>query len=92
MIILYVQLNFSVQSINSSDLDQITTLVIYILVQVFFQNDSKIEKIEEEYEKEELLQKVDLKFKRIELRVMDLQYYLFDEKKLKDLKQWYTRK
>lgn len=86
MIILYVQLNFSVQSINSSDLDQITTLVIYILVQVFFQNDSKIEKIEEEYEKEELLQKVDLKFKRIELRVMDLQYYLFDEKKLKDLK------
>ena len=86
MIILYVLRNFTMLSINSSDLDQITTLVIYILVQVFFQNDSKIEKIEEEYEKEELLQKVDLKFKRIELRVMDLQYYLFDEKKLKDLK------
>jgi len=31
-------------------------------------------------------------FRRIGLRDMDLQYDLFDEKKLKDLEQWYTKK
>ena len=36
-------------------------------------------------ENEELLKKVDLMFRRIELKDMDLQYDLFDEKKLKDL-------
>lgn len=50
----------------------------------FFQNDTKSE---EERENEELLKKVDLMFRRIELRDMDLQYDLFDEKKLKDLER-----
>lgn len=58
----------------------------------FFQNDSKSEKSEEERENEELLKKVDLMFRRIELRDMDLQYDLFDEKKLKDVERWYTKK
>ena len=58
----------------------------------FFQNDSKSEKSEEERENEELLKKVDLMFRRIELRDMDLQYDLFDEKKLKDVERWYTDK
>ena len=58
----------------------------------FFQNDSKSEKSEEESENEELLKKVDLMFRRIELRDMDLQYDLFDEKKLKDVERWYTKK
>ena len=49
----------------------------------FFQNDYKSEKSEEERENEELLKKVDLMFRRIELRDMDLQYDLFDEKKTK---------
>ena len=31
-------------------------------------------------------------FRRIELRDMDLQYDLFDEKKLKDVERWYTDK
>ena len=31
-------------------------------------------------------------FKRIELRDMDLQYDLFDKKKLKDVERWYTEK
>lgn len=42
-------------------------------------------------ENEELLKKVDLMFRRIELRDMDLQYDLFDEKKLKNLERWYTK-
>ena len=50
----------------------------------FFQNDTKSE---EERENEELLKKVDLMFRRIGLRDMDLQYDLFDEKKLKDLER-----
>ena len=50
----------------------------------FFQNDSKSE---EERENEELLKKVDLMFKRIGLRDMDLQYDLFNENKLKDLER-----
>ena len=50
----------------------------------FFQNDTKSE---EERENEELLKKVDLMFRRIGLRDMDLQYNLFDEKKLKDLER-----
>ena len=37
-------------------------------------------------------EKVDLMFRRIELRDMDLQYDLFDEKKLKDVEQLYTDK
>ena len=57
----------------------------HIITSPFFQNDSKSEKSEEERENEELLKKVDLMFRRIELRDMDLQYDLFDEKKLKDV-------
>ena len=58
----------------------------------FFQNDYKSKKSDEERENEELLKKVDLMFRRIELRDMDLQYDLFDEKKLKDIERWYTDK
>ena len=64
----------------------------HIITSPFFQNDSKSEKSEEERENEELLKKVDLMFRRIELRDMDLQYDLFDEKKLKDVERWYTKK
>ena len=53
---------------------------------------SRSEKSEEERENEELLKKVDLMFRRIELRDMDLKYDFFDEKKLKDVEQWYTKK
>lgn len=64
----------------------------HIITSPFFQNDSKSEKSEEERENEELLKKVDLMFRRIELRDMDLQYDLFDEKKLKDVERWYNDK
>jgi hypothetical protein len=61
----------------------------HIITSPFFQNDSKIKKIEEERENEELLKKVDLMFRRIELRDMDLQYDLFDEQKLEYLEKLY---
>ena len=64
----------------------------HIITSPFFQNDSKSEKSEEERKNEELLKKVDLMFRRIELRDMDLQYELFDEKKLKDVERWYNDK
>lgn len=64
----------------------------HIITSPFFQNDSKSEKSEEERKNEELLKKVDLMFRRIELRDMDLQYDLFDEKKLKDVERWYNDK
>lgn len=64
----------------------------HIITSPFFQNDSKSEKSEEEPKNEELLKKVDLMFRRIELRDMDLQYDLFDEKKLKDVERWYNDK
>ena len=64
----------------------------HIITSPFFQNDSKSEKSEEERKNEKLLKKVDLMFRRIELRDMDLQYDLFDEKKLKDVERWYNDK
>ena len=59
---------------------------------LFFKMTLKVKKSEEERDNEELLKKVDLMFRRIELRDMDLQYDLFDEKKLKDVERWYTKK
>lgn len=47
---------------------------------------------EEERENEELLRKVDLMFRRIELRDIDLKYDLFDEKKLRKLEKIYADK
>ena len=69
---------------------QILKRIFCFAICSFFQNDSKSEKSEEERDNEELL-KIDLMFRRIELRDMDLQYDLFDEK-LKDLERWYTKK